>query len=717
MSRHAFDRRITIGLVCINTGMNVSRSRPAEDFLQQGALSKTDPHTARGWELLPYQSGLLQAYTQAHARNPERYEFILPVYRRDPVDKAVAHVDGCDVVGFSAYVWNIRHCLKVAKALKARRAETLIVFGGPQVPDKAERFLRDNPFIDLAVHGEGEQVFLQIVETLPERDWNDIPSLSYLDPSGVFVHHPKGTRIQDLAAIPPVYASGIFDPLVAAHPQTQWMAPLETNRGCPFSCTFCDWGSAVNSKVYRFDLQNIYNDMDWFGRNKIENVFCCDANYGALPRDEEITEYIAKVCEKYAYPHVFCTQNTKNSTERSYRIQKRLQEAGLSSGVTLSFQSLDPTTLQNVKRGNISIDSFSELQHRYTRDGVATYTDIILGLPGETYDSFVEGFSTIIAGGQHHYLFFYNCQLLPNAEIAAPEYVDKFGLVAVEQEMVAVHSSLEQCRNEETLEYVQTVVATSSMPRENWVEAKTIMWMSDLVYFGRLLQIPFVLLHELYDLGYGRLIEAIAVADPQQYPVTGSLVQFFHQKARDIQNGGWEYCPSEAWMNMVWPANQYALIKLVSEGTLEQFYVEAEDIILRYVGAQGTVCTPALIAEAIDFNRKLVRVPYATNNLRVRVRHNIWEFYQGALAGSPVTLEQKDCEYGVWRTRPTLSQFDDWLEYVIFCHNNKQQYLYTPVPLTDPVTGESYVTRLRQQQGFAVRVQETVAKSLYEKTG
>ena len=417
------------------------------------------------------------------------------------------------------------------------------------MPDKAERFLRDNPCIDLAVHGEGEQVFLRIVEAFPANDWHSIPSLSFLDPSGRFVHHPKGTRIQDLATIPPVYAGGTLDPLLAANPQTQWMAPIETNRGCPFSCTFCDWGSAVNSKVYRFDLPNLFKEMDWFGRNKIENVFCCDANYGMLPRDEEITEYIAQIREQYGYPHVFCTQNTKNSTERSYRIQKRLHEAGLNGGVTLSFQSLDATTLQHVKRSNISIDSFSELQHRYTRDGIATYTDIIMGLPGETYDSFVAGLSTIIAGGQHHYLFFYNSQLLPNAEMADPRYVEKFGMVAVDQEMVAVHSSLEQCRNEDTPEYVQTVVATNTMPREQWVEAKTFMWMSDLIYFGRLLQIPFVVLHELYNLEYGRLIEAIAKADWQQYPVTGSLVQFFHEKARDIQNGGWEFCPSEAWLD------------------------------------------------------------------------------------------------------------------------------------------------------------------------
>lgn len=705
MSQVASAGTVKIGLVCINTGMNVSRSRPDIEHLVQGTLSEANPETAKGWELLPYQTGLLQVYAQAHAPNPARYEFGIPVHRRCSVEAAVGQIKGFEIVGFSTYVWNIRHSLKIAKRLKQEQPETLIVFGGPQVPDRAEEFLRENPFVDLAVHGEGERVFLDILEAFPSNNWNSIPSISFLDRTGAFVHHPKGTRIQDLATIPPVYASGVFDPLLAANPNSQWMAPLESNRGCPFSCTFCDWGSATNSKVYKFDLENIYRELDWFGEKKIENVFCCDANYGMLPRDEEIAEYVSQVRQKTGYPTVFVTQNTKNSTERSYRIQKRLNDAGLNSGVTLSFQSLDPTTLRDVKRDNISIESFSELQHRYTQDGVPTYTDIILGLPGETYDSFVDGFSKIIAGGQHHYLFFYNCQLLPNAEIAHPEYVKKYGLISTEQEMVEVHSSIDKCRNEETREYVKTVVTTNSMPKDEWIKAKTFMWMSDLVYFGRLLQIPLVLMNELYKFEYGRSIEALTRVSAETSPVIASVIEFFHQKARDIQNGSWEYCPSEPWRNIVWPANQYAFITLVQEEKLGEFYEEAKAILLRYCEERVPGFDPAPIVEAIDFNRKLVRLPFLTSNLRLQLRHNLWGFYQGVLNGKRVPFEKRDVFYGVWRTRPSFRRFDDWLEYVIFCHNNKHLYLYSPMVLPSEVVQASN-RRIFQQMTAAATVNQ-----------
>src|SRR5215831_20909212 len=241
------DELLTIGLVCITTGMNLSRARHygADCFAND---AETSPDTTLGWELLPYQTGLLQVYSQAHAADPGRYKFRLPLHRRRSVEDSVAELRGTSIVGFSTYVWNIRHSLKIARRLKELEPEVLTIFGGPQVPDRAEEFLRENPFVDLAVHGEGERVFLQILEAFPANDWSRIPSISFLDKDSRFIHHPKGPRIEDLGAIPPVYASGVFAPLLAANPQTQWMAPLETNRGCPFSCTFCDWGSA--SRVF-----------------------------------------------------------------------------------------------------------------------------------------------------------------------------------------------------------------------------------------------------------------------------------------------------------------------------------------------------------------------------------------------------------------------------------------------------------------------------------
>ena len=91
-----------------------------------------------------------------------------------------------------------------------------------------------------------------------------------------------------------------------------------------------------------------------------------------------------------------------------------------SYGVTLALQSVNDTTLEHIKRANISSDHYRELQRRFAADGVYTYTDLILGLPGESYAKFASGVSRVIADGQHNHIQFHNCSVLPNAEMGDP---------------------------------------------------------------------------------------------------------------------------------------------------------------------------------------------------------------------------------------------------------------------------------------------------------
>ena len=102
------------------------------------------------------------------------------------------------------------------------------------------------------------------------------------------------------------------------------------------------------SKVSRMDLDRVYRELDWFSEHKVEFIFCCDANFGMLPRDYEIAKKAAEN-KKYGYPHVLSVQNTE-ILDRAYKVQKLLAETGLSKGVTLAMQSVDPHTKINKER-------------------------------------------------------------------------------------------------------------------------------------------------------------------------------------------------------------------------------------------------------------------------------------------------------------------------------------------------------------------------------
>jgi hypothetical protein len=167
---------------------------------------------------LPYSVGLLQAHLMAHLREPPQVKFLLPIYTRIKVEQAVEQLLEADVVLFSTYVWNLRLSLAIAERLKAAKPWSKIIFGGPQVPDSAPGFLTSNPFIDIVVHGEGEQVLLHLLENCRESNWNAAPGISFRDPAGRIIQNPKGPRISNLNEIASPYLSGIFEPLISARP-------------------------------------------------------------------------------------------------------------------------------------------------------------------------------------------------------------------------------------------------------------------------------------------------------------------------------------------------------------------------------------------------------------------------------------------------------------------------------------------------------------------
>ena len=632
-----------------------------------------------GQNYLPYSVGILQAYAQKYLKRAEDYDFLLPVYRRIPIEEAGRQLEGVDIVLFSTYVWNIRLSLEIAKYIKRLNPDVVTVFGGPQVSDRVEDFLRKNPFIDIACHNEGEQVLLSILENCFLGNWESVPSISYLANGGTLHRNPRAERIKDLSVIPSPYLEGVFDPLMKANPSEQWLVMWETNRGCPFSCTFCDWGSAVQSKVFRFDLERLYRELEWCAEHKIEFIFCADANFGILPRDLDIARYAAEMKKKYGYPHALSVQNTKNATERAYQVQKLLAEAGLNKGVTIAFQSLDPTTLEYIKRDNISSESFRELQKRFTRDGIETYSDMILGLPGETYESFANGVSSTTEHGQHNRIQFGNLAILPNAEMGDPEYQKKHGMVTVESRAVIYHGVIAET-NREIHETQELVVATSTMPPEDWVRTRAFCWMTALLHFDKIFQIPLIVLHETCSVDYRELIEVFSEGMLNTFPTLAEVRSFFLEKARHIQNGGEEFCPAPEYLNIWWPADEFMFIRLVRGNKLNAFYEEAEKALLDFLQEKFIAIPPGVLHEAIELNRSLIKIPFQTQDLELALSFNIWEFYQSVLTGTAIPLEEKPNGFRIDRTSKRGSSWDDWYREVVWYGNKKGAYLYGQSP-------------------------------------
>jgi tRNA A37 methylthiotransferase MiaB len=657
---------VHIGLIQINMGL--TWSTPA-------ASGESEPLT---FGLLPYSTGLLKSYAIAHAAH--EHEWLLPIYKRVGVGEGADALEGADVVAFSVYVWNVRLSLAIAREVKRRRPETLIVVGGPQVPERPaalEAFLHEHPYVDVVCHGEGEAVFTAILDRAEGRDFSDVPGVSFVGVDGRVETHAKAPRIRDLEEIPSPYTSGAFDDLFAARPNDRWVMIWETNRGCPFSCSFCDWGSATASKVFRFDIERLDAEIKWMADQRVPFVWCADANFGALRRDLELAERIVDSYQSTGFPASLTVQSTKNATDRAYRIQKLLQSSMSAYGVTLALQSVNESTLANINRANISSESYRELQRRFAAEGVYTYTDLILGLPGETYAEYAGGVSRVIADGQHNHIQVYSCSVLPNAEMGDPAYQERFGMQIMPQVIRNVHDLIED-EGAFVEEHLDQVVGTAAMPAGDWRRAKVFSWLVDFAYFDRVLQIPLLVLHGRHGWPVHEMIERLQGADPQAYPTTARLVAALEEKALSIQQGGPEYFPVPQAGGLLWPGDQRTMLALVLEDCVDAFYAEAGALLGAMLVERGCAEDRVLLDEALTLNRAALTLPFVSTDQFVVLSHDVWDYYQSLLVGRPEPLEEGlfihrvDCSRQRWKT------IDDWAQHLAWAQGkDKRGYLRT----------------------------------------
>ena len=251
-----------------------------------------------------------------------------------------------------------------------------------------------------------------------------------------------------------------------------------------------------------------------------------------------------------------------------------------------------------------------ELQRRFTRDRVETYSDLILGLPGETYDSFVRGVDQLMENGQHNRIQFNNLSILPNAEMGDPAYQAKYGMVTVESKIINIHGERVEL-DDDVPEVQDLVVATAAMPAADWRRTRVFCWMTALLHFDKLFQIPLILAHGISGISYRDMIEAFMAADASAFPLLAEINAFFHGEARSIQQGGPEYVFSKEYLGIYWPADEFIFVKLTAEGKFDAFYAEAGRLLREIVSARSAGLPIEIIDEAVRLNHALVHQPFA----------------------------------------------------------------------------------------------------------
>ena len=355
---------------------------------------------------------------------------------------------------FSNYVWSLDINLKISNMLKARDQNSLTLHGGPSTPGYPKAcadFMHKHPSVDIAVHGEGEVSVVEILQCV-QRNPNGqvqynaerlsaVAGLTFRDrqQAGMpLVTTEKRTRLRAPDSVSSPYLTGIFD----SYDGRVEAAIIESNRGCPFGCTFCDWGSATNQKVRKFDLDRVEQEIDWIGRNRVRVIWIADANFGMYDRDIELSKFIVETRKKYGFPQEVVVNYTKNTTRRIFEIIKAFSSGGIVSQGIISIQTTDEATLEVINRRNIKTETYDELAQVFADANLPLSTDLMTGLPGITPEAFDRDLQRYFDADVTTKA--YPTQLLPNSPMADPEYMEKYQIrVDKDGFIIACHSFTE----------------------------------------------------------------------------------------------------------------------------------------------------------------------------------------------------------------------------------------------------------------------------------
>lgn len=324
----------------------------------------------------------LKAYCQQYKEHIELAEYTInhnieyiltDLYRKNP-----------DAVAFSCYIWNIAIVEVLIREIYKVLPDIKIWLGGPEVSYRAEALLKQHPYLQGVMVGEGEQAFLQLMEhyITKDRALSEVQNLVYQDNEGI--HKNKQGPLLALSEVPfPYEDMEKFENRIIYY---------ESSRGCPYSCSYCL--SSVEKKLRFRNLELVEKELQFFLDRKVKQVKFVDRTFNVWHTHAmAIWQYIFNHDNGVTNFHFEIAADLLTEEEIALLQQMRPGLVQLEIGI----QSTNRQTIKEICR-TMDIGKVSQVVKEIHKNrNIHVHLDLIAGLPYEDYYSFCQSFNDVYA--------------------------------------------------------------------------------------------------------------------------------------------------------------------------------------------------------------------------------------------------------------------------------------------------------------------------------
>lgn len=296
-----------------------------------------------------------------------------------------------DVVAFSVYIWNVLMVKRLTELIKRVNKDIEILYGGPEVSYDSKEFL-EGVSGEYVIEGEGEETFREFV--LYKLSQEQVKVNKYIDKTKdiqniLGIHYKKDGKVYSNAKRLLMNMDDIPFPYEDNEDLSNKIVYYEGSRGCPFKCKYCL--SSTSHGVRFHSIERVKKELQYFINKEVKIVKFVDRTFNCNHKFAmAIWEFLINADTKTHF-HFEISADILRDEELELLRKAPKDRFQFEVGV----QTTNDDVLKNINR----FVNFSDIKDKVIEllsiKNIKQHLDLIAGLPGENYKSFVKSFNDV----------------------------------------------------------------------------------------------------------------------------------------------------------------------------------------------------------------------------------------------------------------------------------------------------------------------------------